>query len=144
MEARGEKQVEFGNGGPDGIVLANGQGRSSREIGREGMYGTGFRQSGSTDKTVTAGGPERPGVAPNQAAGSQIGRFSYLGKAGKPQLSSASSRRESRTDSPAVASQDAVFVPHDAPNEGLGDLVADPGQGQMPRNRFARTASSGV
>lgn len=140
VEGKGEK-VDLGNGGPDASVLANGQGRSRSDVDKEGMYGTGFRQSSSTDKTAAA--PERPGVAPTQATDGQVGRYSYLGKAGR-QLPSTGSGNGVRTDSPAIASPDAVFVSHDAPNEGLGDLWAGSAQGQMPRNRFARTASSGV
>lgn len=140
VEGKGEK-VDLGNGGPDASVLANGQGRSRSDVDKEGMYGTGFRQSSSTDKTAAA--PERPGVAPTQATDGQVGRYSYLGKAGR-QLPSTGSGNGARTDSPAIASPDAVFVSHDAPNEGLGDLWAGSAQGQMPRNRFARTASSGV
>lgn len=116
---------EYGNGGPDSQVMANGQGRSSQEADRQGMYGTNFRASGSSDQTAAAQ-TEQPPL-------SQPGQYTHLGKAGRqPSMGE-------RTDSPAIASQDAIFAPHFGPNEGLGDMVTP-----EPRNRFARTASSGV
>lgn len=115
-----EKRIVGKNGAPDGIVLANGQGRNSREVDHEGMYGTGFRPSSiSTDRTVVQ--PERPVPFTNA---SQAGRYSYLGKSGRKPLTG--------TDSPAIAS-------HNAPNEALGHSAVN-----EARNRFAGTASSGV
>ncbi|KAM0722082.1 hypothetical protein Q7P37_003008 [Cladosporium fusiforme] len=115
-----------GNGGPDGKVLANGQGRSSQDIDREGIYGTGFRGDSLNSEA------EKPIVGNRPSAGI-IGRYSHLGKSSRPHSNT------SRTDSPAIASHNDVYAAQNAPDEALGGMVAD-----QPRSRFARTASSGV
>lgn len=125
-----ERTIVDGNGndGPDGKILANGQGRTSQDANREGMYGTGFRgdsMSSGTEKTAT---DDRPPA-------SAIGRYSYLGKAGRQ----TSSGNVSSTDSPAIASHADVHAAHNAPDEALGGMV-----GNEQRQKFARTASSGV
>lgn len=118
-----------GSGGPDGKILANGQGRSSLDMDHhETMYGTGFRGgSAGTDQTVTEERPGGPGL---------VGRYSYLGKAGRNPLTS---RTSGRTDSPAIASPNDAFAAINEPDEALGGMVAD-----EPRHTFARTPSSGV
>lgn len=121
-----------GHGGPDGKIVANGQGRSSLEFANEeAMYGTGAFRGGSsstgTDKTAHEERPSGPGLT---------GRYSYLGKAGHQPLTS---RMSDRTDSPAIASHNEVFAAHNEPDVALGGMVSN-----EPRNRFARTASSGV
>jgi aquaporin related protein len=135
-----EERLDFGNGGPDEKVFANGQGRSSsssQEADREGMYGTGFRpDTGSTDRTAVVR-PERPAAA--VATGSQLGKYSYLGQAGRHPLTHRTSSA-GRTDSPAIASPNDAFVAPSVPDEALGEMVVT----QEPRYRFARTESSGV
>ena len=122
-----------GNGGPDGKILANGQGRSSLDgHHNETMYGTAFRgasASSGSDQTLHQDRPAGPGL---------VGRYSYLGKAGvvRPGLTP---RGSGRNDSPAIASHNDVFAAHNDPDEALGGMVA-----HEPRSRFARTASSGV
>ncbi|KAH0396371.1 aquaporin, partial [Aureobasidium melanogenum] len=69
-------------GGPDGAIVANGQGR--RNSGEDtAMYGTGFR-SNSHQHTGSTSSGETAVVRRPQAVttGSQLGRFSYLGRAG--------------------------------------------------------------
>lgn len=117
--------VTGGNhGGPDGKIVANGQGRSSFDGDHnEVKYGTAFR-SGSTGSGPNAN------VHQQQTAGpGLVGRYSYLGKAGRRPLPLS---RTSRTDSPAIASHNDVFAATDAPDEALGGMVAN-----EPRNHFA-------
>lgn len=133
-----EERRDLGNGGPDEKVFAHGQGRSSssQEADHEGMYGTGFRpDTSSTDRTVIH--LERPAAA--VSTGSQLGKYSYLGKAGRHPLTHRTSGAD-RIDSPAIASHNDAFVAPSAPDEALGEMVAM----QEPRYRFARTESSGV
>jgi aquaporin related protein len=132
--AGSEKTVVGGghHGGPDGKIMANGQGRSSSDADHnEVKYGTAFR-SGSTSSGHN-------GIIHEQRPGGpgQVGRYSYLGKTGRRPVPLAS--RSSRTDSPAIASHNDVHAANDMPDEALGGMVAD-----EPRNRFARTPSSGV
>jgi aquaporin related protein len=127
-EATSEKTVVGGgghHGGPDGKILANGQGRSSLDNDHnEVKYGTGFR-SGSTSNghnvNIHEQRPGGPGL---------VGRYSYLGKRGiRPTMPLTQS---SRTDSPAIASHNDVHAANDMPDEALGGMVAD-----EPRNGFA-------
>jgi len=126
VSADSEKQ------GPD-PVMANGQGRDHMVLKDEPMYGTGFRHesvSSGSDQTVVEG-RLRPG-GPRL-----VGRYSYLGARGvKPQTTA---MNNSRTDSPAIATHNEVFSAQNGSDEALGEMVAD-----EPRNRFARTISSGV
>lgn len=132
--AGSEKTVVGGghhHGGPDGKIMANGQGRSSLDTEHnEVKYGTAFR-SGSTSSghngNVQEQRPGGPGL---------VGRYSYLGKSGRRPLPLS---RSSRTDSPAMATHNDVYAATNVSDEALGGMVAD-----EPRNRFARTASSGV
>jgi aquaporin related protein len=132
--ADSEKTIVDGrvsHGGPDGKIVANGQGRSSFDgAHNEAMYGTAFA-GGSTssghDRNILADRPGGPGL---------VGRYSYLGRAGRQPLAS---NLADRTDSPAIASHNEVFAAINEPDEALGGMVAE-----EPRNRFARTASSGV
>ena len=132
--ADSEKTIVDGNvghGGPNGKIVANGQGRSSLDgANQEAMYGTAFRggsSSSGTDNTVFADRPGGPGL---------VGRYSYLGKAGRQPVAA---NLANRTDSPAIASHNEVFAAINEPDVALGGMVAE-----EPRNRFARTASSGV
>lgn len=119
------------HGGPDGKMMANGQGRSSLDTDHnEVKYGTAFR-SGSTSSGPHANIDEQRPGGPGL-----VGRYSYLGKAGRRPLPLS---RSSRTDSPAMATQNDVYAATNVSDEALGGMVAD-----EPRNRFARTASSGV
>jgi aquaporin related protein len=124
--------VGVGHGGPDPKVLANGQGRNSLDgAHREAMYGTAAFRGGSTssgsDRNVHEGRPGGPGL---------VGRYSYLGRAG---LQPSAQGLADRTDSPAIASPNDAFTALNEPDVALGGMVAN-----EPRNRFARTASSGV
>lgn len=113
------------HGGVDGKVMANGQGRSSLDAGHnEAKYGTAFL-SGSTSS-----GPNRTTHEQRPGGPGLVGRYSYLGKAGRRPLPLTS--RSSRTDSPAIASHNDVFAATDVPDEALGGMVAE-----EPRSGFA-------
>ena len=127
------------HGGPDGKIVANGQGRSSfdREH-NEAKYGTAFR-SGSTssgpNSNVHEQRPGGPGL---------VGRYSYLGKAGGRPLPFS---RTSRTDSPAIASHNDVYAATDVPDEALGGMVADDSRNRfvsVPLNQSSRTDSPAI
>ncbi|KAG9579597.1 aquaporin, partial [Aureobasidium melanogenum] len=128
-------------GGPDGAIVANGQGR--RNSGEDtAMYGTGFR-SNSHQHTGSTSSGETAVVRRPQAVttGSQLGRFSYLGRAGVHQSRMNSTANETRLESPAMATNDELYAPLAAGgDEPLGGLVAD----HDPRYRYSRTISSGV
>lgn len=146
-----EKAAIAESGGPDGAVVANGQGRRNTEGDTPSMYGTQYRQSsarnvhvkrssdGSDDTYVPS--PTRP---PPMATttGSQIGRFSYLGDRGAAPGSSAQAHAlamETRLDSPAMSTNEQLYAPlavgADVP---LGGSVLE----TEPRQRYARTVSS--
>lgn len=131
--AGSEKTVVGGghHGGPDGKMMANGQGRSSLDTEHyEVKYGTAFCSgptSSGPNGNVHGQRPGGPGL---------VGRYSNLGKAGRRPLPLS---RSSRTDSPAMATHNDVYAATNVSDEALGGMVAD-----EPRNRFARTASSGV
>ncbi|KAG9560744.1 aquaporin, partial [Aureobasidium melanogenum] len=128
-------------GGPDGAIVANGQGR--RNSGEDtAMYGTGFR-SNSHQHTGSTSSGETAVVRRPQAVttGSQLGRFSYLGRAGVHQSRMNSTANETRLESPAMATNDELYAPLAAGgDEPLGGMVAD----HDPRYRYSRTISSGV
>lgn len=134
-------QVVTEKGGPNGAVVANGQGR--RGSGEDTvMYGTGFR-SNSHQHTGSTSSGETAVVQRPQAVttGSQLGRFSYLGRAGVQQPRMNSIINEARLDSPAMATNDELYAPLAAGgDEPLGGMVAD----HDPRYRYSRTLSSGV
>ncbi|PNS20541.1 Aquaporin-1 [Sphaceloma murrayae] len=135
-----EAKAVHENGGPDGGITANGQGRKTHPSPTNGMYGTHFRSSKEDLNRVSAGSDrtyvQRPGAV---TTGSQLGRYSYLGRAGR-QPSNAGAA-PTRVESPAMATQEDVYAPLTTqPDEALGGLVND----NETRNRFSRTTSSGV
>ncbi|KAF2847799.1 aquaporin-like protein [Plenodomus tracheiphilus IPT5] len=105
-------------GGPDGTVMANGQGRRSQQVDGQGMYGTQFRQPsnpsmkrGSENSDMTYSSPQRPMAT---TSGSQVGRFSYLGNRGAAPGSAANANAlatEVRMDSPAMTTNDELYAP---------------------------------
>lgn len=139
-----EKNAGGENGGPNGGVMAHGQGRRSTDS--ESMYGTKFRQSpnaardsASSDNTAVMAAPQRPQAV---TTGSQLGRYSYLGRAGAAvQPNTPLATGADRLSSPAMATHDEIYAPLQAGQpEAMGDMVAD----QDPRYRYSRTISSGV
>jgi aquaporin related protein len=144
-----EKSVVATAGGPDGDVVANGQGRRSQpSVPQVGMYGTQFRQSSSSSsvKRNSSDGtdePMRPPTRPTAVStGSQVGRFSYLGSRGAHPATAAQTHAlavETRTDSPAMTTNEELYAPlqvgADVP---LGGAVLE----AEPRQRVVRTPSS--
>jgi aquaporin related protein len=139
-------------GGPDGTLVANGQGRRDQEVNPEGMYGTQFRRPSTSssvhskrtsDKSdATFPSPPRPQAT---TTGSQIGRFSYLGERGVAPNNPAhvnALTAETRMDSPAMTTNDQLYAPlaHGA-DVPLGGSVHPEYQNE-PRQRFGRTPSS--
>ena len=134
-------------GGPDGSIIANGQGRRSQEADRQGMYGTQFRQPSNRGATRASDGsdityppPQRPTA---MTTGSQIGRFSYLGDRGVAPNNAAyvdALAAETRMDSPSMTTNEELYAPlaHGA-DVPLGGSVHPDAE---PRNRFGRTPSS--
>lgn len=144
-----EQQIVAEKGGPDGVIVANGQGRKSQEVERNGMYGTNFRANSREQLNRPSDGSDATAVQRPAAVttGSLLGRYSYLGRAGRqPSVADnpavqAALLNEGRTDSPSMATHDEIYAPlQEGQAERLGGMVAD----NEPRNRFARTASSGV
>ena len=139
-----EKNAVAENGGPDGSVIANGQGRRSHEI-NGGMYGTNFRKS-EENANRTSGGSDQTYVHVQRPSAvttsSQVGKYSYLGRAGASrQPSIIPSVNGDRMDSPGMTTNEDLYAPLAVGNDvALGGLVAE----TEPRNRFSRTASSGV
>jgi len=142
-----EKAVVATSGGPDGAVVANGQGRRIQEVlPQDGMYGTQFRPNsivgekrGSESSESGFARPQRPSTATH---GGQAGRFSYLGSRGAVPGSSAqihALRTETRQDSPAMTTNEELYAPlqHGA-DVPLGGAVLEP----EPRQRVVRTPSS--
>ncbi|KZM22405.1 Aquaporin-1 [Ascochyta rabiei] len=141
-----EKTAVAQAGGPDGTLVANGQGRRSQEVDRQGIYGTQFRHNsthskhGSDGSDLTYPPPQRPLAT---TTGSQIGRFSYLGERGVAPGNPAhvnALAAETRMDSPAMTTNDQLYAPlaygADVP---LGGSVHPDNE---PRQRFGRTSSS--
>ncbi|KAF1356235.1 aquaporin-like protein [Delphinella strobiligena] len=135
-------------GGPDGNVVANGQGRKSMEQDPNGMYGSNFRggahrgSDSSSDETfVQPAIPMQPLQRPQAVTtGSSLGCLDYLRDAARK--SSYRPAPETRLDSPAMATHDEIYAPlNNEPHEALGGLVHPENE---PRSRFSRTASSGV
>ncbi|KAK6432112.1 Aquaporin-1 [Oleoguttula sp. CCFEE 5521] len=118
------------SGGPDGAMMANGQGHTSEQLKGEGMYGTGYRAETANETTAT----QRP-----SAVTTTSGRYSYLARAGDSRKHSDTVPDVGRVDSPGIAPADDMYAPLAEPGQAMGHMVAD-----EPRSRFARTASSGV
>ncbi|KAF2219977.1 aquaporin-like protein [Elsinoe ampelina] len=124
------------SGGPNGGIIANGQGRHSHEHPENGMYGTNFRSSkedlnrtsASSDHTYV----QRPAAV---TTGSQLGRYSYLGRAGRQPST------DRRMESPSMATHEELYAPLAAGgDEPLGGMVND----TQGRNGFNRTTNSDV
>lgn len=149
-----EKTAVAAAGGPDGNVIANGQGRSDHPVDAQGMYGTHFRRP-STQSSLhskrtsdkSEGGYNAPYQAQRPQAtttGSQIGRFSYLGDRGAAPGNPANVHalaQETRLESPAMTTNDELYAPlaHGADVPLGGSVHPD---AQEPRQRFGRTPSS--
>jgi aquaporin related protein len=148
-----EKAEIIESGGPNGDVVANGQGRRSQEIiPQEGMYGTQFRQNSTASfKRASASSesafvpPQRPVASPvasPRSSVSQQSRFGYLGGRGALPGSTAQAhalRMEVRQESPAMASNDELYAPlQHGPDVPLGGAVVEP----APRQWVSRTPSS--
>lgn len=143
-----EKSTVAQAGGPDGAVIANGQGRRSQEVDGQGMYGTEFRQPsgpnikrGSDDSDITLPSQQRPRPQAT-TSGSQVGRFGYLGDRGVPPShpSQVYNVEENRRNSPAMTTRDQLdaHLAHGA-DMSLGGSVHPDAE---PRQRFNRTPSS--
>jgi len=146
--------VENLKGGPDGNIVANGQGRGSGEQDHVGpMYGTGFRADSAAtasssppmnmDLQEETPAPQRP--APNAGA---VGRYSHLAKhSGRPHkyrhLPLKKLAQRGRIDSPAVASYDDVYSGNNEEDMALGGGVMHRVM-HRPKNRVKRTGSNGV
>ncbi|KAH6643541.1 aquaporin-like protein [Boeremia exigua] len=137
-----EKTAVAQAGGPDGAVVANGQGRAAYPVDAQGMYGTQFRRQSThssihskhaSDKS-DAHAPYQPQRPLPTTTGSQVGRFSYLGERGVVPA-------EARVDSPSMSTNDQMY-------SGLSHGVDVPLGGSVhprveePRQRFGRTPSS--
>lgn len=145
-----EKEAVADAGGPNGNMVANGQGRKDVEPERP-MYGTGFRQPsarsmhskrGSDESDSTMVQPTHPQRPHYSATGSQAGRFSYLGERGAVPGSAANAQAlsaEMRTDSPGMTSNDQLYgsLVH-GEDLALGGAVNE----EQPRSQFGRTPSS--
>ncbi|CAN9259724.1 unnamed protein product [Alternaria alternata] len=140
-----EKAAVAESGGPDGGIVANGQGRRGQEIS-PGMYGTQFRSNSDISDKRGSGSSQSGIVQPQRpmavTTGSQVGRFSYLGSRGAVPGNSAqvhAFRAETRQDSPAMTTNDELYAPlqHGA-DVPLGGAVLE----AEPRQRVNRTPSS--
>ncbi|KAL6706641.1 Aquaporin-1 [Coniothyrium glycines] len=142
-----EKVLVSEAGGPDGQIVANGQGQRTEDIDPRGMYGTQFRQPsvsgnkrGSDDSNATYPPPQRPQAT---TTGSQLGRFSYLGDRGVHPIDPAhvsALAAVTRKDSPAMTTHDQLYAPfaHGADVPLGGSVHPD----NEPRQRMGRTPSS--
>jgi aquaporin related protein len=152
-----EKAEVAESGGPDGAVVANGQGRRSQEvIPEEGMYGTQFRQNSTASFKRASDSsefafvpPQRPVASPiaspvasPRSSMSQQSRFGYLGGRGALPGSTAQAhalRMETRQESPSMASNDELYAPlQHGPDVHLGGAVVEP----PPRQWVSRSPSS--
>ena len=147
-----EKTAVAGAGGPDGTVVANGQGRGAERVDSEGMYGTQFRRpstassihSKRTSDKDTYLAPYQPQRPQATTTGSQIGRFSYLGNRGVAATNPTHVNglpAETRMESPAMTTNDQLYAPlaHGADVPLGGSVHPDV---QDTRQRFGRTPSS--
>jgi aquaporin related protein len=149
------------NGGPDGKVVANGQGRSSEEHDQVGpMYGTGFRADSAATNTTAATASSSPGMntdlmeetpAPPQRpapdAGA-VGRYSHLAKhSKKPHKFTKMPLRalgyRDRINSPRAATNDEVHFGSTEEDVALGGGVVSRVMNR-PKKRLNRTGSGGV
>ena len=130
-----EKAAVAEAGGPDGGIVANGQGkRSSDVLPPSGMYGTQFRSNSIGSERLGSGSSEKTFVKlqrPVEAmTSSQTGRFSYLGSRGVAPGDAAQAhalRMETRLESPAMATNEELYAPlqHGA-DVPLGGSVLEP------------------
>ncbi|EDU40749.1 aquaporin-2 [Pyrenophora tritici-repentis Pt-1C-BFP] len=142
-----EKAAVAEAGGPDGGIVANGQGkRSSDALPTSGMYGTQFRSNSTGSDRLGSGNSEKTFVKLQRPVGamtgSQTGRFSYLGSRGVAPGDTAQAqalRMETRLESPAMATNDELYAPlqHGA-DVPLGGSVLE----SDPRLGMQRTPSS--
>lgn len=138
-----EKAAVAEAGGPDGSVVANGQGQHSRGVvPQTAMYGTQFRSNSSGSDRLGSADSERTFVKQQRPttmiAGGQIGRFSYLGSRGVAPGDTAQAhamRMETRLESPAMATNEELYAPlqHGA-DVPLGGAVLEP-ESRMTVNR---------
>lgn len=145
-----EKTAVAQAGGPDGTLVANGQGRTDHPVDAQGMYGTQFRRPSSassihskrtSDKDAYTA-PFQPRRPQATSTGSQVGRFSYLGERGVTQGTPANvnALASDRVDSPAMTTNDELYagLAH-GQDVSLGGSVHPDTE---PRQRFGRTPSS--
>lgn len=126
------------NGNANAAGMANGRGQNNHNSDLNGIYGTRFRGS-KEDVNNGNSAPHRPGM---NTTGSQLGRYSYLGRAGvRQQLNNASgTTTPERRDSPAMATNEQLYAPLAAGGDApLGHMVAP-----VQRGQFSRTDSSNV
>jgi aquaporin related protein len=150
-----EKTTVAQAGGPDGTLVANGQGTRDQAVDPQGMYGTQFRRpstqssihSKRTSDKSDAGYPlpQTPQRPQATTTGSQIGRFSYLGDRGVAPSNPAhinALAAETRMESPAMTTNEQLYAPlaHGA-DVPLGGSVHPEYQNET-RQRFGRTPSS--
>lgn len=129
-----EKAAVAEAGGPDGGIVANGQGQRSSDVLPAGMYGTQFRANSSSSERLGSGSSDKTFVKPQRPVGamtgSQVGRFSYLGSRGVAPGDTAQAhalRMETRLESPAMATNEELYAPlqHGA-DVPLGGAVLEP------------------
>lgn len=147
--------IENLHGGPDGKVVANGQGRSSEELDRVGpMYGTGFRNDSAA--TASSSPPmnqslqeETPASLQRPAADAgAVGRYSHLAKhSGHPHkfrhLPLKRLGHRGRINSPMMPTHDDVHSGSLEEDMALGGGVMSRVM-HRPKNKLARTGSNRV
>jgi len=137
-----EKAHAAENGGPNGNVVANGQGRRSQEVDANGMYGTAFRGSRTSLNRESAGSEQTYVQRPTGlSSGHEIGRYSYLGRAGRNQSVVSNSMNADRTTSPAMTTNEELYAPLAA---GGNDVALGGGVADEPRSSYHRTVSGNV
>jgi aquaporin related protein len=152
-----EKTVVAANlhGGPDGKVVANGQGRGSEEHDNVGpMYGTGFRADSAATASSSPGmntdsqeETQAPPQRPAADAGAS-GRYSHLAKhSKKPHKFTKMPLRalgyRDRINSPRAATNDEVHFNSNEEDMALGGGVVSRVMNR-PKKRLNRTGSGGV
>jgi aquaporin related protein len=146
------------NGGPDGKIVANGQGRSSEEHDNVGpMYGTGFRADSAATANNASSSPgmnmdlqeETPAPPQRPAADAgAVGRYSHLAKhSKKPHKFTKMPLRalgyRDRINSPRAATNDEVHFGSTEEDVSLGGGVVSRVM-HRPKTRVKRTGSNGV